>query len=150
MGSVGVVYDTNTIISAYGFDGKLETAIKIGFHDEVAVYVSEETLTELTRVLRYEHLKFTENEQEEIPSEFCELTDAETLSPTVDLNVVEDDPDDDKFVELAVEADAEYIVSGDDHLQDLDEFDGIDILSPAEFIDIVSFDPPDTDLRSEK
>lgn len=147
MGSIGVVYDTNTIISAYGFGGKPEAAIEIGVRDEVAVYVSEETLEELTRVLQYERLEFTETEQEEIPPEFCELTDAEVLSPTVDLNVVEDDPEDDKFVELAVEADAEYIVSGDRHLKALGEFDGIDVRPPAEFIDVAPFASPDSDLR---
>lgn len=77
MGSIGIVYDTNTIISAYGFDNKPETAVEIGFHDEVAVYVSEETLNELRRVLQYERLELTETEQEEIPSECCELTGAE-------------------------------------------------------------------------
>lgn len=150
MGSIRVVYDTNTLISAYGFGGKPEASVKIGFHDEVATYVSVETLNELTRVLQYEHLPFTETEQEKIPSEFCDLTDAEILSPTVDLTVVEDDPDDDKFIELAVEADAEYIVSGDTHLKDLGKFDGINILAPAEFINTVPFDPPDTGLGAEE
>jgi hypothetical protein len=47
---------------------------------------------------------------------------------------VEDDPDDDKFIECALVAGAEVIVSGDHHLLDLGEHEGVRILSAAEFL----------------
>jgi len=50
--------------------------------------------------------------------------------------VVDDDPDDDMVVECAVAGDADYIVSGDSHLQALDTYQDIDIVSPAAFLDI--------------
>jgi putative PIN family toxin of toxin-antitoxin system len=43
------------------------------------------------------------------------------------------DPDDDKFLELAVNGRADVIVSGDDDLLVLDSFRGIPIITPAAF-----------------
>ncbi len=50
------------------------------------------------------------------------------------LRVVREDPDDDKFIECAVIADAGYIISGDRHLKARDPYRGIRILSPAAFL----------------
>jgi len=51
------------------------------------------------------------------------------------LRVVSADPDDGKFVECAVAAGANVIVSGDHHLLDLGKHGDISILSAAEFLD---------------
>lgn len=45
------------------------------------------------------------------------------------------DPDDDKFLELAVNGHADVIVSGDADLLALDTFRGIPIITPAAFCD---------------
>jgi putative PIN family toxin of toxin-antitoxin system len=50
-------------------------------------------------------------------------------------SVIASDPDDDAVLSCAVEGGASYIVSGDPHLQDLNEYAGIRILSPREFVD---------------
>jgi uncharacterized protein len=43
------------------------------------------------------------------------------------------DPDDDKFLELAINGRADVIISGDDDLLALDTFRGIPIITPAAF-----------------
>lgn len=45
------------------------------------------------------------------------------------------DPSDDKFLDCAVEAKADAIISGDEDLKSLASFQGIAILSPREFLD---------------
>ena len=50
------------------------------------------------------------------------------------INVITEDPDDNKILECAIEAKATFIVSGDRHLLDLVEFRGIKILTPTAFI----------------
>ena len=50
---------------------------------------------------------------------------------TPTLRVVEDDPDDDKFIECAVELKADYVISGDRHLLAVGDYMGIKIQSPA-------------------
>ena len=53
---------------------------------------------------------------------------------TGNLHVVADDPDDDKFIECALAAGASLIVSGDHHLLGLGEYEGVRVLSAAEFV----------------
>ena len=53
------------------------------------------------------------------------------------LHVVHEDPDDDKFIECALAADAGYLVSGDRHLKALESYRGVRILSPAAFLRVV-------------
>jgi uncharacterized protein len=45
------------------------------------------------------------------------------------------DPDDDKFLEVAINGRADVVVSGDGDLLDLNPFRGIAILSPAAYVD---------------
>ena len=49
------------------------------------------------------------------------------------LKVIEADPEDDKFIECALSCQANYIISGDKHLLNLKNYEGIEIVSPAEF-----------------
>ncbi|WP_409348454.1 PIN domain-containing protein [Natronorarus salvus] len=46
------------------------------------------------------------------------------------MRAVEEDPDDDKFLEAAVAGDVDYLVSGDQYLLDLGSFLGIEIVTP--------------------
>ena len=46
------------------------------------------------------------------------------------LTVIREDPPDDRYLECAVEGEAEYIVSGDQHLLSLGEYRGIRVLTP--------------------
>jgi predicted nucleic acid-binding protein len=65
---------------------------------------------------------------------------AEFVDPEPDIAAVPADPDDDKFVEAAVAGDVAYLVSGDQHLLDLDEFRGVDIVTPRTFYDRLALD----------
>lgn len=58
---------------------------------------------------------------------------AEFVDPEEDITAVEADPDDDKFLEAAVAGNVDYVVSGDQHLLNLDTFRGIDIVDPRTF-----------------
>lgn len=59
---------------------------------------------------------------------------ATIVKPKQKLNVVKDDPADDKFLECAQEAGAEYIISADPHLLNVEQYADIQILSPSEFL----------------
>ena len=53
--------------------------------------------------------------------------------PSRHFRIILDDLSDNEFLDVAVEAKATAIVSGDGHLLSLKSFQGIPILSPAEF-----------------
>lgn len=60
------------------------------------------------------------------------------VNPALPLNVITADPSDNRVLEAAVEGNARYIVSGDQHLLALGSFEGIEIVSPARFAAILA------------
>lgn len=60
---------------------------------------------------------------------------SEVVVPEESLSVVADDPDDDKFFEAAVAADADYIVSGDGHALSIESYEGVETISPRDMAD---------------
>lgn len=131
------VLDTNVLISAVITSGVSHQVLVKAFEGEYELLVSADTIQEFRDTL----LKYPEKfqiSQDEVETEVETIEYYGTfVAPNRDIQAVEDDPDDDKFLEAAVTADADYIVSGDSHLQDLDTFQGINIVNPQEFIEIL-------------
>jgi len=62
---------------------------------------------------------------------------AEMVEPVSFAETVCDDPDDDKFLEAALAADADYVVSGDAALLSLKNHHRIQIVRPAQFLQLL-------------
>jgi len=54
------------------------------------------------------------------------------------MRAVKEDPEDNRYLECAVEGQADFIISGDHHLTDLHVFEGIKIVDPAAFLRIMA------------
>ena len=54
------------------------------------------------------------------------------------LNVVIDDPDDNKYLAAAIDGCADYLVSGDSHLLDIREYEELRVVTPRRFLTILS------------
>ena len=134
MGSLRVVVDTNVSVSALGFGGRPLEALLRTFDEERQLVASEETLRELERVMEYDRLPFTSAER----TQYLTLLrlEAEIVQPENSITRVRD-ADDDTFLECAVEGDADVLVSGDEDLLDLHSYDGVDIVTPDEFVRMV-------------
>ena len=127
------VLDTNVLISSVISTGVPHEIVVKGFSSEYQIVVSVATLTEFRDTLLKYPEKFHMDEgdvQQEVETirYFAEFVD-----PDEEITAVEDDPDDDKFLEAAVAGNVDYIVSGDRHLLDLDSFQGIEIVEPRAF-----------------
>ena len=127
------VLDTNVLISSVIATGVPHEIVVKGFSSEYQIVVSVATLTEFRDTLLKYPEKFQMDEgdvQQEVETirYFAEFVD-----PDEEITAVEDDPDDDKFLEAAVAGNVDYIVSGDRHLLDLDSFQGIEIVEPRAF-----------------
>ncbi|TQQ81597.1 putative toxin-antitoxin system toxin component, PIN family [Halonotius roseus] len=133
MGSLRVVFDTNVLVSAIGFGGKPWDCLVLAFVGDVEMVTAEAAIAEFERVLGYDRLPFTEAEREQYPALI--RAEATVVDPDASIQVIDDDPDDDLFLEIALEAEVDYIVSGDPHLTDLGAFRDIDIVSPSEFLE---------------
>jgi putative PIN family toxin of toxin-antitoxin system len=127
------VLDTNVLISSVISTGVPHDIVVAGFNGAYQIIVSVPTLQEFRETL----LKYPDRFQMD-PDEVQQEVEtiryfAEFVDPEVDIAAVEDDPDDDKFLEAAVAGNVEYLVSGDQHLLDLDSFRGVDIVEPRTF-----------------
>ncbi len=138
MGSVTVVFDTNVVVSAAGWDGKPARCIEdYGYSSLTDVVVSYAILREIYETVGYEQLPFSYRDQLRVPTTFVVESDAEIIRPDVDLAVVDEDPDDDKFFECAVAGDADFLVSGNDHVRAVDVCRGTKVVSPAGFLEVM-------------
>jgi putative PIN family toxin of toxin-antitoxin system len=137
-----VVLDTNVVISALlSTKGSPAKIIDKWETDEFDIAISKPLLDELERALGYEKVKkYFKSPQAIIKALLKRIkTVGFFVNPGIELNVIEDDPDDNRILECALAANAAYIISGDEHLLDLGEFRGIMIISPAGFLRLLDF-----------
>lgn len=97
-------------------------------------------LAELTKVLRRD-FGYSDDDAYYWYNHIGSLCDL--VSPKSLLNAVPNNSDDNKFIECAVEGEAEYIVSRDRHLLRIGEYEGIKIIDDEEFIAIIKSDRED-------
>ncbi|SDK84900.1 putative toxin-antitoxin system toxin component, PIN family [Natronorubrum texcoconense] len=132
------VLDTNVLISSVIATGTPHEVVVAGFEGEYQIVVSVPTLTEFRETL----LKYPDRFQMDAEAVQTEVETiryfAEFVEPDESITAVNADPDDDKFLEAAVAGNVEYLVSGDQHLLDLDTFRGVDIVSPRVFYDVLA------------
>ncbi len=130
-----VVVDTNVLISALlKADGSPAKIVSLWRSGELELVVSEEVVSEVSRVLGYQRIRTRVSAEE--AERFLDLLRTAALAVTAyeNVTVVKDDPDDDKFLAIAIVSGAEYIISGDTHLLSIGNYQGIEILTPADFL----------------
>jgi putative PIN family toxin of toxin-antitoxin system len=110
------VLDTNVLVSALFWRGIHYRCLLAAEADFYELVISDEIMDELTKVL-VEKLRLTKGEVEESVGVIRKIGQRVEISKRV--QIVKDDPDDDKFLEAAIASGAEIIVSGDQHLLQL-------------------------------
>ncbi len=125
------VFDTNVYISALiTKGGRAEQAWLLAIQGEIEVYTSVPVVTEMARILRS---KF-HWEDDQIRAAVRHIARvSEVVKPEARLRILADDPDN-RVLECARHAGAEFIVTGDGHLLKLASFEGIKIVSIADFL----------------
>ena len=103
--------------------------------DQGKILISEELSKELSDVLNRPMFdRYASQEERDeflyaltLESEFVEITESVRACR---------DPKDDKILELAINGNADYVITGDEDLLALNPFQGITILRPAEFLSV--------------
>jgi len=130
-----IVPDTNVLVSGFLVSqGNPAFIIDAWRNGRIQIVTSFEIIAEFQRVM-LENLNAIK-EDVEIFTGFL-IWKGKIVEPKQKFDAVKDDPSDNKFLEAAVEGGANYIVSGDKHLKNLGEFNGIKIISPAEMAAIL-------------
>jgi len=135
------VLDANVFVSAIispkGNPAKILNAWR---NDKFLLLISRPILEEIGRVLRYPKIRRRHRRSERKIQIFLEdLSRLAILAPgKLSLSIIADDPSDNRYVECAVEGEADYLVSGDDHLLRLGAYEDVRIVTPREFVDVMT------------
>ena len=132
MGKTKVVIDTNILISALGWEGNPRKILDKIEKGEIEALTSPKQWEELSRVLDYPHLRFSSEQKEKIKATLTEFFTF--VHPKEEITIITSDPQDNRILECAQEGGGDYIISGDEHILSLKEFNGIKIKTPAQFL----------------
>ena len=128
-----IVIDTNIYISAIFWGGKPRSVVDLGRNGQVSIFTSSQIEKEINKKLK---TKFGLSDEEVAQILFDFSTFTLPIKTSRKITVIDDDPDDDKFIECAVASRAGFIVSGDKHLLNLKEYKGIKIMKAADFLSL--------------
>jgi uncharacterized protein len=128
------IFDTNVQISGLLWRGRAYQCLLLARSGVIETFYCQPILAELSEKLRNK-FRFSENQLQSVLAEIKRYSQRVEIDGK--LRVVHADPDDDKFIECAIVARAGFIVSSDRHLLDLETYQGVKIVSPEEFLEIV-------------
>jgi hypothetical protein len=131
------VLDANVLVSALiSPAGPPASILDLWHQDQFVVVVSEPILAEVERVLRAPRLskryRLTPSLVKRLMRglrQFASMTPGKPVASGVAR-----DPEDDAYLACAAEGEADYLVTGDQDLLSLREYQGISIVSPVVFL----------------
>lgn len=132
---IRVVFDTNILISGLLYMGKPKQLIDLTLDGKIELITSVDIINEFRLVIRRDKFKLSKEEQEAFISFIIRL--ASIIKIKSNFKVVKEDPDDDKIIRTAYDGKVSYIVSGDHHLLDMEEFLGIKIVTANRILEIL-------------
>jgi len=125
-----LVLDTNTIVSAFFWEGNEAELFRKIEQGKAKLYITSEILKEVEKVIK--RPKFNEVmakvnlTPDQIMQKIVSLSHL-VIAPKLNINVCRDEKDN-KFLECAESAKVDYVVSGDEDLLVLKEYNGIPIV----------------------
>ena len=135
------VLDANVLVSALIRPENTPGRIVRLFVERAAfeLVMSQSILEELRRSLDYPRVrKYLKISTEELEAWLWSIVlRCDVVEPAPRPAVVQADPDDDIYLFAAVDGRADYLVSGDRHLLDLSEFQGIRIVTARAFLSLL-------------
>ncbi len=127
-----VVCDTNMLVSGILFGGNPRDLLQLCSSGKLTNFTSPELLREIEEVLL--RPKFGLNKEQVYGIVRLFRDTFSLVIPETRICIITADPDDNRILETAISARAEAIVSGDTHLLELKEWNGIMIVTPADFL----------------
>jgi len=132
---IRVVIDTNVVVSANLVDeGPSAAVLSLAIDKKIRMYVSAAVLAEYEEVLHRPRLKFA---PKRIEDSLADIRDAaELVQPIRNIKEIKRDEPDNRFLECADAAGAEYIITGNiKHFPRV--FENIQIVTPPQFLQLI-------------
>ena len=132
---IRVTTDTNILVSGFQFHGNERKLLYLAVDEKIIFVLSPQIVDEFERVLikKFSYSLDEASDAVEFIYEICEL-----IEPESKLEAVKDDPTDNKILECAYDGEVEFIVSGDDHLLELEAFEGIPIVRTKRMLELIN------------
>jgi putative PIN family toxin of toxin-antitoxin system len=137
---IAAVVDANVLVSAVlspaGTPAQVLDSWRKG---RFVLVLSTAILAEIYRVLHYPKIAMRHQwSAAQIHTFVDTLVSQARLTPgALTLAVIEDDPADNRYLECAVEGEAGFLASGDQLLLNLGAYQGVTILTPRAFLDVL-------------
>jgi len=129
-----IVIDTNIFISSYFWGGKPRKIFERVLNGYDELFITENIINEIMEVMKRD--KFTVNSNDikdyiHIIKKYSKKIVSENIIKSIGRDV-----DDDKILLCGVAGDVDYIITGDDDLLVLKEYENIKIIKPKEYLDL--------------
>ncbi|MFH1408420.1 MAG: putative toxin-antitoxin system toxin component, PIN family [Nanoarchaeota archaeon] len=130
-----VVLDTNVIVSAAFHHNRIPASIlRLVIKRKIINYVTVSMIKELLQVFKRPAIlqRITEKDLDYVKNAILAISVG--ITPLEYFHIINEDPDDNKFIDCAIASGAKYIISGDRQLLNIKQFRDIRICSPTEFV----------------
>ena len=140
---IRVVLDTNVLVSALlAPDSPPARILELALEGGLRLVSSPGIIKEIGLVFQYPRLKKSMKKHrltdEEVADTLLKILKIATITPGAEIaQGVSQDPADNMILSCAVEGQADFIISGDHHLTDLGAFQGVRIVNPAAFLNLI-------------
>lgn len=130
-----ITADTNTLISATITKGNEFELLRLAKLRKIELILSPHILKEFREVISRPKFGFS---QEQIINSFKQIINISTIiMPSNKINIIKDDPEDNRVLECAEAGKVNYIVSGDDHLLKFKKYKDINIVRTKFILDVI-------------
>ena len=134
-----LVLDTNILVSGIGWPGFPGRLVDEWIDGKFTLVESPTLLGEFRRVIK--DGKFSFLDQDDVDEFFRMLVGkSEVVEPASRVDIIIEDPADNRVLECAVAGRADYIVSGDRHLLRLGSFAGVRIVKARQMVELLAKD----------
>ena len=134
-----IVLDTNVWVSALLWGGKPAEIIVAAEQGKLCIYISEDITAEINQVLAYPKLEriyqTTGQHKDDLIEQVLKI--AKLVKITSKVDVIKEHPADNKFLECALDAKADYIVSSDKHVLNVIAYKKIQTMLVSDFLKLL-------------
>jgi len=117
---LNIILDTNILLVSIPEQSKYHIIYKSLIEKKYNLFITNDILKEYEEIL---YQKYYPETVEEIINSLFYLSNVYLVNPYFNWNLIENDPDDNKFVDCAVAGNVDYIVTNDNHFNILKTFE---------------------------
>lgn len=131
-----VVIDSNVLVAMIGRRSVIRPLWDAFVEGKYQLAVSEDILKEYEEILQ----RHSANGADQLVMEiFIESPDVHFHSVYYKWNIINEDPDDNKFFDIAIASNADYIITNDSHFNKIKnvDFPKVKVINAAEFLEVL-------------